>query len=158
MTNDYSCNIYHLQEGERRRGAAPGIQANDKQWHDPGSAMAARQWLMGLKVKLPMILEMDNKEAIDLANNWSIGGRTRHVDVRHCFLRELKKSKVMDICWIKGSENDADAFTKHFDGPVFEKCIRTLVGQDVHMKSYTSEQGGCQEGSQGTQKGVPDFN
>jgi hypothetical protein len=32
------------------------------------------------------------------------------------------------------------------------------VGQDVHMKSYTSEQGGCQEGSQGTQKCIPDFN
>jgi len=31
------------------------------------------------------------------------------------------------------------------------------VGQDDHMKSYTSEQGGCQEGSQGTQKGIPDF-
>jgi hypothetical protein len=112
---------------------------------------------MGLKVKLPMILEMDNKGAVDLANNWSIGGRTRHVDVRQCFLRELKESKIMDIRWIKGSENDADAFTMNLDGPAFEKCIRTLVGQDVHMKSYTSEQGGCQEGSQGTQKGIPDF-
>jgi hypothetical protein len=36
---------------------------------------------MGLKVKLPMTLEMDIKGAVDLANNWSIGGRTRHVDV-----------------------------------------------------------------------------
>ncbi len=36
---------------------------------------------MGLKVKLPMALEMDNKGAVDLANNWSIGGCTRHVDV-----------------------------------------------------------------------------
>jgi hypothetical protein len=63
----------------------------------------------------------------------------------------------LDICWIKGSENNADAFTKNLDGPAFEKCIRTLVGQDVYMKSYTSEQGGCQEGSQGTQKGIPDF-
>ncbi len=36
---------------------------------------------MGLKVKLPMILEMDNRGAVDLANNWSIGGPTRHVDV-----------------------------------------------------------------------------
>ena len=113
---------------------------------------------MGLKVKLPMILEMDNMGAVDLANNWSVGGRTRHVDVRQCFLRELKESKILDIRWIKGSENDADAFTKNLDGPAFEKCIRTLVGQDVHMKSYTSEQGGCQEGSQGTQKGIPDFN
>jgi hypothetical protein len=36
---------------------------------------------MGLKVKLLMILEMDNKGAVDLANNWSIGVCTRHVDV-----------------------------------------------------------------------------
>jgi hypothetical protein len=36
---------------------------------------------MGLKVKLPMCLEIDNKGAVDLANNWSIGGYTRHVDV-----------------------------------------------------------------------------
>jgi hypothetical protein len=50
----------------------------------------------------------------------------------------------MDIKWIKGLENDADAFT---------------VGQDVHMrKTPTSEQGGCQEESQGTQKGSQDFN
>jgi hypothetical protein len=28
---------------------------------------------MGFKVKLPMTLEMDNKGAVDLANNWSIG-------------------------------------------------------------------------------------
>jgi len=104
-----------------------------------------------------MILEMDNRGAVDLANSWSIGGRARHVDVRQCFLQELKESKVLDIHWIKGLENNADVFTKNLDGPAFEKSIRSLVGQDVHMKSYTSEQGGCQEGSQGTQKGIPDF-
>jgi hypothetical protein len=36
---------------------------------------------MGLKVKLSMTLEMDNEGAVDLANSWSIGGHTRHVDV-----------------------------------------------------------------------------
>jgi hypothetical protein len=52
----------------------------------------------------------------------------------------------VDISWIKGPENNADAFTKNLDGPVFEKCSKALVGQDVHMKkSPTSEQGGCQE-------------
>ncbi len=70
----------------------------------------------------------------------------RHVDVRQCFLRESKETKIMDIRWIKGSENDADVFTKNVDGPAFEKCIKTLVGQDVYMKNQaTSEQGGCQE-------------
>ncbi len=29
---------------------------------------------MELKLKLPMLLEMDNEGAVDLANNWSVGG------------------------------------------------------------------------------------
>jgi hypothetical protein len=29
---------------------------------------------MGLKIKLPMLLKMDNKGAVDPANNWSVGG------------------------------------------------------------------------------------
>ncbi len=32
--------------------------------------------LIGLKVKLPMILEMDNKGAVDLVNSFSVGGHT----------------------------------------------------------------------------------
>ncbi len=115
--------------------------------------------LMGLKVKLPIILEMDNKGTVNLANNWSVGGRTRHVDMRQCFLRELKESKIMDICWIKGMENKADVFTKNLDGPAFVKCIKTLVEQDVYMKNLTtSEQGGCQEVSNGTQKSIENLN
>jgi hypothetical protein len=41
---------------------------------------------IGLKVKKPAILQFDNKGAVDLANNWSIGGRTRHIEVRQYFL------------------------------------------------------------------------
>ena len=43
-----------------------------------------------LQVEKPMILEMDNKGAIDLANNWSTGGQTRHVEVGQYFLRNSK--------------------------------------------------------------------
>jgi hypothetical protein len=111
-----------------------------------------------LKVKLRMTPKIDNKGTVDLANNWSIGGPTMHVLVRQCFLRKLKESKVIDISWIKGLENDADVITKNLDGPAFEKCIRTLVGQDVHMKkSPTFEQGWCWEVFQGTQKSIKDF-
>ncbi len=47
---------------------------------------------LGLRVKLPMVLEMDNQGAVYLANYWSIGGRTRHIDVQSKFLRELKEA------------------------------------------------------------------
>ena len=55
--------------------------------------------------------------------------------------------------------NDADVYTKNLDGPAFEKCMKTLVGLDVYMKNpATSEQGGCQEVSDGTQKSTGNFN
>jgi hypothetical protein len=41
---------------------------------------------MELEVELPMILEMDNSGAVDIANSWSVGDRTRHIDVRNYFL------------------------------------------------------------------------
>ena len=57
---------------------------------------------MKLQVELPMILEIDNRGAVDLANNWSVGGRTRHVDVRQNFLRELKEQGIIIVKWISG--------------------------------------------------------
>jgi hypothetical protein len=38
---------------------------------------------IGLEVKLPMGVILDNKGAKDIVNNWSVRGRTRHVAV--CF-------------------------------------------------------------------------
>jgi hypothetical protein len=70
---------------------------------------------MGLKVELLMLLEMDNKGAVDLANNYSVGGRTRHVDVRFFYLRELKQEGLIVIKHVPGNENDADIFTKNVD-------------------------------------------
>ena len=40
---------------------------------------------MGLEVELPMVLKIDNSGAVDLANNWSVGGRTGHIKTRMCF-------------------------------------------------------------------------
>jgi hypothetical protein len=59
---------------------------------------------MGLKVEKPMILEIDNKGAVDLTNNWSVGGRTRHIDTRYYFLRELKEQGIIKTVWLSGLE------------------------------------------------------
>jgi hypothetical protein len=39
---------------------------------------------LGLKVNIPMVIEMDNQEAV-YSNNWRIGGRTRHIDFQLVF-------------------------------------------------------------------------
>ena len=52
---------------------------------------------MKLKVKLPMVLYVDNKGAKDLCNNWTVGGRTRHIEVKQYFLRELKEAGIVHV-------------------------------------------------------------
>ena len=89
--------------------------------------------LLGLKVKLPMVLEMDNKGAVDLANNWSMGGRTRHVDVRNYFLRDLKDEGILAIRFVPGDDNDADIFTKNVTAAIREKHNPKFAGVDEYM-------------------------
>jgi hypothetical protein len=41
---------------------------------------------IGLKVELPIVLEIDNKGAVDLISSFTVGGHTRHIIVKQCFL------------------------------------------------------------------------
>ena len=88
---------------------------------------------LGLEVELPMLIEMDNKGAVDLANNWSVGGRTWHVNVINYFLCDLKDEGLLVITHVSGEDNYADTFTKNTKGPIFEKHIPNFIGVDVYM-------------------------
>ncbi len=84
---------------------------------------------IGLKVELPMILEIYNKGAVDFLNSVSVGGCTGHINGKQCFLQELKEAKVLVVKWIPGTENEADIFTKNLDGPLFKCYAKQLLGK-----------------------------
>ena len=90
-----------------------------------------------LEVKLPMVLEMDNSGAVDIANSWSVDGRMRHVDVRNYFLHELKDQGLLVIRHITGESNDDDIFTKNVTSVIFDRHMPLYVGHD----KYVSDQG-----------------
>ena len=91
---------------------------------------------IGFQVELPMVLEMDNKGAVDLANNWTVGGRTRHQSVRKAFLRELKEQGLLSINWILTDSNEADLYTKNLNGATFVKHCSVFTGMDEYMSGY----------------------
>jgi hypothetical protein len=96
---------------------------------------------IGLKVKKPMILRNDNKGAVDLVNNWSVGGRTRHIEVRQYFLRELKEEAVINTVWCSGDTMSSDLFTKNLERPLFERHAAIYCGVDKYMRGFKSSQG-----------------
>ena len=89
-----------------------------------------------LTVELPMILEVDNKGAVDFCNNWSVAGRTRHIEVKQYYLSELKEAGILKVQWKSGDDMTSDIFTKNLGGPLFEKHGSKFYGKDkYHMES-----------------------
>ena len=72
------------------------------------------------------------KGAVDLVNNWSVGGRTRHIQSRIYFLRQLKENGELKVVWKKGVDNSADLFTKNLPGPAFHKHTAEFCGEDEY--------------------------
>ena len=71
---------------------------------------------MEIKVPLPIKVHVDNVGGIWLANNSSVSERTKHVDLRAHFVREMIKDQVIEINFVKSAENDSDIMTKNQQG------------------------------------------
>jgi hypothetical protein len=91
---------------------------------------------VGLKVKLPMKLEIDNRGTVDFTHNYSVGGRTGHVEVKKYFLRELKEAGLIICEWCKGDDMSSDIFTKNCSGVLFDKHIQKFVSYDKYMEDH----------------------
>lgn len=66
----------------------------------------------------------------NLANNWKIGGRTRHVDVQMFFLQELKEDRMVEVIHIPGPETTTDMFTKTVHAVLLHRHSVNLGGKD----------------------------
>jgi hypothetical protein len=88
---------------------------------------------MGLLVELPMLLEVDNKGAKDLVNNWSVGGRLRHVEVKQFCLRELKEQGLIVVKRLALEDNTSDMMTKNLGGQTFMTHTLTTCGNDEYF-------------------------
>ena len=97
--------------------------------------MATKRLLesMQLQVQLPMVIECDNKGAVDLVNGYQVGGGTKHIDIRTYFVRDLKDDGVIVVKWIPTESNETDTLTKNTKEKIFVRHIPNFVGYDEYM-------------------------
>ena len=79
----------------------------------------------GYNVKPTLLI--DNSACISLIRNAQITSRSRHVQVRFCFVHEKVESGEFVIRQCASEDNAADLFTKPLDKNRFQK-LRTLAG------------------------------
>jgi hypothetical protein len=82
---------------------------------------------MDIEVELPVKVYVDNIGAIWLANNQTMSERTKHVDIRHHYVREKLIEGMIDVIFTRSETNDSN---------IFNKNLKTLL-HVVHSNKMT---------------------
>ncbi|CAK1358438.1 unnamed protein product [Cercospora beticola] len=100
------------------------------------AAEAAKEaiWLKNLlqELKIPgftqdkVTLYIDNNAAIKLSKNPEFHARTKHIELRHHFLREQVQDGAIQIKRVNTKDNLADMFTKALPRATFESILTRL--------------------------------
>ena len=74
---------------------------------------------------------VDNAGSISLATNPLSSARTKHIDVRFHFIRELVRSRTISIVYVPTADQHADILTKPLTGNTFVKHRAVLMNIPV---------------------------
>ena len=74
-----------------------------------------------------LTLYCDNMSAINISKNPIQHSRTKHIDIRHHFIRDLVEDKVVTLEHVATENQLADIFTKALDANKFE-TLRGKLG------------------------------
>lgn len=83
---------------------------------------------LGIKQE-KFVLYSDNQSAIHLSKNPSFHARSKHIDVRYHWIRDVLESKQLDLEKIHTDENGADMLTKPLTRDKLMRC-QEVAGMD----------------------------
>ena len=74
----------------------------------------------------PSQILLDNRSALDLAYNPEFHDRSKHIDMRHHWIRDILAADLVTLEWIPTSEMVADTLTKSLPRPLFQKFAESM--------------------------------
>ena len=92
---------------------------------------------MEIEIELSITVHCDNIGAIYLGNNAKLSQRTKHIDVKHHFVREYIDKGLIKIVFVKSEENDADIWTKNVKQETYDKhtskFMRDMINEEKNL-------------------------
>ena len=73
-----------------------------------------------------MCIFCDNTSAINLSKNPVQHLKSKHIEIRYHFIRDLVEEKIVWLNFINTDNQKEDIFTKPLDGPWFESLRKTI--------------------------------
>ena len=73
-----------------------------------------------------MVVYCDNSNAIDISKNPIQHSRTKHIEIRYHFIRDLVERKVVVLEYIPTDRQNANIFTKPLNRSKFESPCQVI--------------------------------
>ena len=73
------------------------------------------------------MLYMDNQAAIKIAENSTDHTRSKHIDIKYYYTRELVEKNIIKLVYIRSNNNLADRFTKPLENTKFSQFKRSVL-------------------------------
>ena len=89
---------------------------------------------MGINIQKPCVVYEDNRACIKIAENATAMKRTKHIDIRHHFLREHTENGTIKVTPVVTKDQLADAMTKVLGKVAFHR-FRDAITSDVDLTS-----------------------
>lgn len=88
-------------------------------------------WLRQLLIDLhqdqeAIQINCDNQGALKLVQNPEDHQRTKHIDVRYHFVRDMQKKGIISVEYLESEKQLADILTKPLPGPRLKNCLRLI--------------------------------
>jgi hypothetical protein len=88
-----------------------------------------------LKDKEVAVLKSDNQAAIAMSNNDVNHSRSKHIDIKYHFIREVLNNKQVELNWVNTKDQQADINTKALDGIGFKRLRDIIMAHDTNTKT-----------------------
>jgi len=108
------------------------LSTTEAEYYVLGIACQEAAWLKQIGQELlmslnkPIHIYSDNTGAIALSDNPVFHNRSKHIDIRWHFVRELIRSKTVRTSHIPGTQNGVDFLTKALSRSEHDRCIKLL--------------------------------
>jgi len=114
------------------------LSSAEAEYMAAGAATQEIIWLRGLLRELGFaqeqatVLQVDNQSAMAMASDDVHHARTKHIDIRHHFIRQHIAEGSLALRWVASAEQEADILTKPLGRLLFCKLRERLMGGQQH--------------------------
>jgi ribonuclease HI len=124
-----------------KKQATVALSTAEAEYMAMSAALQEAKWLqrlveeIGWPAATPMEFFSDNQAAISISSNPAVPhARTKHIDLRHHYVRECVQAGRISVQWVSSSKQMADVFTKGLNRQTFQELTEAIMKEEDNNK------------------------